>query len=121
VGHHVQTLLGIAGKVHAARQQAGEVEANRMQVRMELQADCFAGIWAHHADKARGILERGDVEEALAAASGVGDDRLQQQSRGHVVPDSFTHGSSEQRMRWFGIGAKTGDPKRCDTFKTARL
>ena len=121
VGHHVQTLLGIAEKVHAARQQAGEVEANRMQVRMELQADCFAGIWAHHADKARGILEQGDVEEALAAASGVGDDRLQQQSRGHVVPDSFTHGSSEQRMRWFGIGAKTGDPRRCDTFKAARL
>jgi len=121
VGHHVQTLLGIAEKVHAARQQAGEVEANRMQVRMELQADCFAGIWAHHADKARGILEQGDVEEALAAASGVGDDRLQQQSRGHVVPDSFTHGSSEQRMRWFGIGANTGDPRRCDTFKAARL
>lgn len=121
VGHHVQTLLGIAEQVHAARQRAGEVEANRLQVRMELQADCFAGIWAHHADKARNILEQGDLEEALAAAAGVGDDRLQRQARGHVVPDSFTHGSSEQRMRWFQIGAQTGDPKRCDTFKAARI
>jgi predicted metalloprotease len=121
VGHHVQTLLGVSEKVQAARQQASEVQSNRLQVRMELQADCFAGIWAHHADKARGILEQGDVEEALAAASGVGDDRLQHQTRGQVVPDSFTHGSSEQRMRWFQIGAKTGEPKRCDTFKAARL
>jgi predicted metalloprotease len=121
VGHHVQTLLGISDKVQAARQQASEVQSNRLQVRMELQADCFAGIWAHHADKARGILEQGDVEEALAAAAGVGDDRLQHQTRGQVVPDSFTHGSSEQRMRWFQIGAKTGEPKRCDTFKAARL
>ena len=121
VGHHVQTLLGVSEKVNAARQRAGEAESNRLQVRMELQADCLAGIWAYHADKARGILERGDVEEALAAASGVGDDRLQQQARGRVVPDSFTHGSSAQRMRWFEIGAKSGDPKRCDTFKAARL
>ena len=121
VGHHVQTLLGIAEKVQAARQRAGEAESNRLQVRMELQADCFAGIWAHHADKARNILEQGDLEEALAAAAGVGDDRLQRQARGHVVPDSFTHGSSEQRMRWFQIGAQTGEPKRCDTFKAARL
>ena len=121
VGHHVQNLLGIADQVMAARQRAGEVEGNRLQVRMELQADCFAGIWAHHADKARGILEQGDVEEAMAAAAGVGDDRLQRQARGHVVPDSFTHGSSEQRMRWFQIGAQTGDPQRCDTFKAARL
>ena len=121
VGHHVQTLLGIAEKVQAARQRAGEAESNRLQVRMELQADCFAGIWAHHADKARNILEQGDLEEALAAAAGVGDDRLQRQARGHVVPDSFTHGSSEQRMRWFQNGAKTGEPKRCDTFKAARL
>ena len=121
VGHHVQTLLGIAEKVQAARQRAGEAESNRLQVRMELQADCFAGIWAHHADKARGILERGDLEEALGAAAGVGDDRLQRQARGHVVPDSFTHGSSEQRLRWFQIGAQTGEPKRCDTFKAARL
>ncbi len=121
VGHHVQTLLGIAEKVQAARQRAGEAESNRLQVRMELQADCFAGIWAHHADKARNILEQGDLEEALAAAAGVGDDRLQRQARGHIVPDSFTHGSSEQRMRWFQNGAKTGEPKRCDTFKAARL
>ena len=121
VGHHVQTLLGIAEKVQAARQRAGEAESNRLQVRMELQADCFAGIWAHHADKARNILEQGDLEEALAAAAGVGDDRLQRQARGHVVPDSFTHGSSEQRMRWFQNGAKTGEPKRCDTFKASRL
>jgi len=121
VGHHVQTLLGIAEKVQAARQRAGEAESNRLQVRMELQADCFAGIWAHHADKARNILEQGDLEEALAAAAGVGDDRLQRQARGQVVPDSFTHGSSEQRMRWFQNGAKTGEPKRCDTFKAARL
>jgi predicted metalloprotease len=121
VGHHVQALLGIAEKVHAARQQAGEAEAKRLQVRMELQADCLAGVWAHHADKARGILEKGDLDEALAAASGVGDDRLQRQAQGHVVPDSFTHGSSEQRMRWFSIGAKTGEPKRCDTFRAARL
>jgi predicted metalloprotease len=121
VGHHVQTLLGISEKVHAARQQARESEANRLQVRMELQADCFAGIWAHHANKARNILEQGDLEEALAAASGVGDDRLQRQARGHVVPDSFTHGSSEQRMRWFEIGANTGEPKRCDTFRVTRL
>lgn len=121
VGHHVQTLLGIAEKVRAARQQAGEAESNRLQVRMELQADCFAGIWAHHADKARNILEQGDLEEALAAAAGVGDDRLQRQARGHVVPDSFTHGSSAQRMRWFQIGSKTGEPKRCDTFKATRL
>lgn len=121
VGHHVQTLLSISQQVHAARQRASEVASNRLQVRMELQADCFAGIWAHHAHKARNILEAGDVEEALAAASGVGDDRLQHQAQGHVVPDSFTHGSSEQRMRWFQIGAQTGDPKRCDTFKAARL
>lgn len=121
VGHHVQTLLGVSEKVNAARQQAGEVESNRLQVRMELQADCLAGVWAYHADKARGILEQGDVEEALAAASGVGDDRLQQQAQGRVVPDSFTHGSSAQRMRWFKQGAQAGEIKRCDTFRAARL
>ena len=121
VGHHVQNLLGVADKVNAARSHASEAQGNALQVRMELQADCFAGIWAYHADQARHILEAGDVEEALAAASGVGDDRLQKRARGVVVPESFTHGSSEQRMRWFGIGAKTGDPKQCDTFKTSRL
>jgi uncharacterized protein len=121
VGHHVQTLLGISEKVHAARQHAGEAESNALQVRMELQADCFAGVWAHHANQARQILEPGDTEEALAAAAGVGDDRLQQQARGVVVPESFTHGSSEQRMRWFKRGMQSGDPGQCDTFKAARL
>ena len=121
VGHHVQTLLGIAEQVHAARSRGGEAEGNAMQVRMELQADCFSGVWAHHAHKQRQILEPGDTEEALAAAAGVGDDRLQKQTRGVVVPDSFTHGSSEQRMRWFSRGLQSGDPGQCDTFKAARL
>ncbi len=121
VGHHVQTLLGVSQQVHAARQRAGDAEANALQVRMELQADCFAGVWAHHADKARQILEPGDTEEALAAAAGVGDDRLQQQARGVVVPESFTHGSSKQRMRWFSRGMQSGDPAQCDTFRTAKL
>lgn len=121
VGHHVQTLLGVSEQVHAARSRAGETEGNALQVRMELQADCFAGVWAHHAQKARQVLEAGDVEEALAAASGVGDDRLQQQARGYVVPESFTHGSSEQRMRWFQRGMQTGDAAQCDTFKASRL
>jgi predicted metalloprotease len=121
VGHHVQTLLGVSEQVHAARSRAGETEGNALQVRMELQADCFAGVWAHHAQKARQVLEAGDVEEALAAAAGVGDDRLQQQARGYVVPESFTHGSSEQRMRWFQRGMQTGDAAQCDTFKASRL
>ena len=121
VGHHVQTLLGISDKVQAARSRAGEAEGNAMQVKMELQADCFSGVWAHHANKARQILEPGDTEEALAAAAGVGDDRLQKQARGVVVPESFTHGSSEQRMRWFSRGMQSGDPGQCDTFKAARL
>lgn len=121
VGHHVQTLLGVSQQVHAARQRAGDVEGNAMQVRMELQADCFAGVWAHHADKTRQILEPGDAEEALAAAAGVGDDRLQKQTRGVVVPESFTHGSSEQRRRWFARGMQTGDAGECDTFRAARL
>jgi hypothetical protein len=121
VGHHVQALLGISDKVQAARSRAGESEGNALQVRMELQADCFAGVWAYHANKARQILEPGDTEEALAAAAGVGDDRLQKQARGVVVPESFTHGSSEQRMRWFSRGMQSGDPGKCDTFKAARL
>jgi predicted metalloprotease len=121
VGHHVQTLLGISEQVHAARQRASEVEGNALQVRMELQADCFSGVWAHHAHQARQILEPGDTEEALAAAAGVGDDRLQRQARGYVVPDSFTHGSSEQRMRWFKRGLQSGDPGQCDTFETRTL
>lgn len=121
VGHHVQTLLGVSDKVHAARGQASETESNALQVRMELQADCFAGVWAHHANRERQVLEPGDAEEALAAAAGVGDDRLQKQARGYVVPESFTHGSSEQRMQWFQRGMQSGDPGQCDTFKAARL
>ncbi|OJW51822.1 MAG: flagellar biosynthesis protein FlgM [Thiobacillus sp. 65-1059] len=121
VGHHVQTLLGVSEQVHAARSRAGEAAGNALQVRMELQADCFAGVWAHHANKQRQVLEPGDTEEALAAAAGVGDDRLQKQARGFVVPESFTHGSSEQRMRWFSRGMQSGDPGRCDTFKAAQL
>lgn len=121
VGHHVQNLLGIADQVHAAQQRGSQSQGNQLQVRMELQADCFAGVWAHKADQFRRILEPGDLEEALAAASGVGDDRLQKQSQGYVVPESFTHGSSEQRMRWFGMGAKSGDINQCNTFKAKTL
>jgi predicted metalloprotease len=121
VGHHVQTLLGVSQRMRAARQNADEAVGNALQVRVELQADCFAGVWAYHADKARHVLEPGDTEEALSAAAGVGDDRLQQQARGYVVPESFTHGSSEQRMRWFSRGMQSGDPAQCDTFETTRL
>jgi predicted metalloprotease len=98
-----------------------EAEANRLSVMMELQADCFAGVWAHHADKARRILEEGDIEEALNAASSIGDDRLQRRSRGYVTPDSFTHGSSAQRVRWFKRGMETGNLGQCNTFQTDRL
>lgn len=121
VGHHVQNLLGIADQVQAAQQRGGQTQGNQLQVRMELQADCFAGVWANRTQQTRQALEPGDLEEALAAASGVGDDRLQKQAQGYVVPESFTHGSSEQRMRWFSIGFKTGDPKQCDTFKATNL
>lgn len=116
VGHHVQTLLGISEQTMAARQRASEAEANALSVRQELQADCFAGVWAHHADRSRQLLEAGDLQEALNAASAVGDDRLQQRSRGYVAPESFTHGSSEQRMRWFKRGFDGGDVNQCDTF-----
>ena len=101
VGHHVQNLMGISGKVSRLQRQVDRTEANQLSVRLELQADCFAGVWANHANRSRKILEAGDVEEALNAASGIGDDRLQSQSTGRVVPDSFTHGSSAQRVRWF--------------------
>jgi predicted metalloprotease len=121
VGHHVQNLLGISRKVHAARSRVSKEEGNQLSVRQELQADCLAGIWAHHADRAHNILERGDVEEALQAASMIGDDRLQKQAQGYVVPESFTHGSSKQRMRWFRRGIKSGKPADCDTFEAARL
>jgi predicted metalloprotease len=121
VGHHVQTLLGISGKVHAARQKLSEKEANLLSVKQELQADCFAGVWGHHANTQREMLESGDLEEALVAASAIGDDRLQKQGRGHVTPDSFTHGSSEQRMRWFKTGFASGSPDVCDTFGASGL
>lgn len=116
VGHHVQYLLGTEEKVRAAQQGASERDANQLQVRMELQADCYAGVWAHNADQARHIIEQGDVEEALGAASAVGDDTLQKRMQGHVVPDSFTHGTSEQRMRWFKRGLDSGAVQSCDTF-----
>jgi predicted metalloprotease len=121
VGHHVQNLLGIMEKAQAARARAGEAEANRISVRLELQADCFAGVWAHNADKARGILEEGDIEEGLNAASAIGDDRMQRRAGGYVVPDSFTHGSSAQRVRWFRTGLETGDVNRCSTFRAETL
>lgn len=116
VGHHVQTLLGITGQVRNAQAQASTSESNAMQVRMELQADCLAGVWAHHAHRDRQILEPGDIDEALAAASAIGDDTLQRQTQGRVVPESFTHGTSAQRTEWFRIGFDFGDLDRCDTF-----
>jgi predicted metalloprotease len=121
VGHHVQNLLGIAEKVHSLRSRSSETEANKLSVMMELQADCLAGVWAYHADRARNILEQGDVEEALNAASSIGDDRMQRRARGHVTPDSFTHGSSAQRVRWFKRGIETGNIGQCNTFQADRL
>ena len=116
VGHHVQNLMGISDKVQALQRQSDRTQANQLSVRLELQADCFAGIWANHANRSRHILEEGDVEEALNAASSIGDDRLQRQARGYVSPDSFTHGSSAQRVRWFKRGIQTGEPAQCNTF-----
>jgi predicted metalloprotease len=121
VGHHVQNLLGIADRVTRARLQAPEAEANALSVRMELQADCLAGVWAKNADDSRAILEEGDIQEGLDAASAVGDDRLQKRSRGYVVPESFTHGSSEQRARWFTRGLESGDMNQCDAFGAQNL
>ena len=120
-GHHVQNLMGISSKVAAAQQRTDKAGANRLSVRLELQADCFAGVWANHADRARHILERGDIEKGLAAASAIGDDRLQKQARGTVSPESFTHGSSAQRVRWFRRGIDGGDFKQCDTFRAREL
>jgi predicted metalloprotease len=117
VGHHVQTLLGTSDQVRGAQQRASEAQANRLQVAMELQADCFAGVWAHHANRVNSILEAGDVEEALAAAQAIGDDRLQRNAGRRVTPDSFTHGSSAQRQQWLVNGLQTGDPNACDTFR----
>ena len=121
VGHHVQNLVGTSGEVQRAKQQVSQVQANQLSVRLELQADCYAGVWANRAEKARNILEQGDIEEALRAASAIGDDRLQSQFQGRVVPDSFTHGSSEQRVRWFGRGIQSGDIRQCDTFSAQTL
>ena len=121
IGHHVQNLLGITEKVDALRGRVSEVEYNQMSVRLELQADFLAGMWAHHAQRQWNILEAGDLEEALNAASAIGDDRIQQQAQGHVVPDSFTHGSSAQRIRWFRRGLETGDFAQGDTFKARDL
>ncbi|WAG79874.1 zinc metallopeptidase [Metapseudomonas furukawaii] len=122
VGHHVQTLLGVSAKVNAARQRGEPVEgADGLLVRQELQADCLAGVWAYHAQQRLNWLEPGDLEEALNAANAIGDDRLQHQSQGQVVPDSFTHGTSAQRVRWFKVGFEKGQVGRCDTFSAGRL
>jgi predicted metalloprotease len=117
VGHHVQNLAGTSEKVRDLQQRGGEAQANALSVRLELQADCYAGIWAHHADRSRQILETGDVEEALGAAAAVGDDTIQKRGRGYVVPESFTHGSAEQRQRWFETGLRAGTLDACDTFE----
>jgi predicted metalloprotease len=121
VGHHVQNQLGINDKVQSLRGRVSETEYNQLSVRLELQADFFAGVWAHHAHEARNILEEGDIEEALNAASAIGDDRLQKESQGYVVPDSFTHGTSAQRARWFRKGLETGDMTQGDTFNAKQL
>lgn len=117
VGHHIQNLTGTMDKVDSMRGRSSERQANELSVRLELQADCYAGVWAHSAQQ-QGKLEAGDVEEALNAATAIGDDRLQRESQGYVVPDSFTHGSSEQRVRWFRRGFEAGDLRQCDTFNT---
>jgi uncharacterized protein len=121
VGHHVQNLLGISDKVRSLQSQSSRTEANELSVRLELQADCFAGIWANRAERSRQILEAGDVEEALNAASAIGDDRLQSQTKGYVVPESFTHGTSAQRVEWFERGIRSGDPDQCNTFSASAL
>ena len=118
--HHVQKLLGTSDKVTALQQRASEAQANQLSVRLELQADCYAGVWGHYAQQ-RGQLDPGDVDEALRAASAIGDDKLQMQAQGYVVPDSFTHGTSAQRTRWFRQGFDSGDLRRCDTFGTSNL
>lgn len=121
VGHHVQTIIGISAKVRESQAQLGEAASNALSVRQELQADCFAGVWAKRADSMNQILEPGDIQEALNAASAIGDDTLQKQAQGHAVPDSFTHGTSAQRQRWFTSGYNSGDPAACDTFAAATL
>jgi predicted metalloprotease len=120
VGHHVQTLRGVSQQVHEAQQRLPQAEGNALSVRLELQADCYAGVWAHHAHRARQVLEEGDVEEGLGAAAAIGDDRIQRQTQGTVVPESFTHGSSGQRVEWFRRGLEQGDLERCDTFRGSK-
>lgn len=121
VGHHVQNLMGISDQVFNARKRLSPAQSNRLSVMQELQADCFAGVWAHNADEERNILEEGDIEEGLNAASSIGDDRLQKQAQGQVTPDSFTHGSSAQRVRWFKTGFESGDINSCNTFEAETL
>jgi hypothetical protein len=121
VGHHVQNLLGVLPKVQAAQGGMDKAEANQLQVRVELQADCLAGVWANHAEEQWRFIEPGDVEAAMKTASAIGDDRLQRQSQGYVVPDAFTHGTSEQRTRWFMTGLKSGQIEGCDTFRATQL
>ena len=121
IGHHVQNLLGTSTRVHQAKQKLSKVKANQLSVKLELQADCYAGIWANHADRSRQILETGDIEEGLKAASAIGDDQLQKQAQGYVNPDSFTHGSSRQRVRWFKTGLQKGTLAACNTFKARQL
>ncbi|MGB6300143.1 MAG: neutral zinc metallopeptidase [Rivularia sp. (in: cyanobacteria)] len=118
VGHHVQNLMGISDEVRRVQNRVGQVQANQLSVRLELQADCFAGIWAHHAQRQRQIIEQGDVQEAINAAASIGDDRLQKRSKGYVVPESFTHGSSAQRVKWFKTGIQTGSIDACNTFES---
>lgn len=119
VGHHLQTLLGTSRKVHAQKRGLSQVAANQLSVKQELQADCYAGVWAHHADAQRQLLEEGDIEEGMNAAAAIGDDRLQKQARGYTNPESWTHGSSKQRVQWFTIGMKSGNMDDCDTFRGA--
>ena len=121
VGHHVQNLLGIAEKITRLQRQASQAEGNALSVRVELQADCFAGVWGYHAKLDRNLIEPGDFESGLRAASAIGDDRLQHRSRGSVQPETWTHGSSEQRTAWLRRGLESGDPNACDTFKENRL
>jgi predicted metalloprotease len=121
VGHHVENVLGLLARVQQRQQEVGRAEANQLSVRVELMADCLAGVWAHHSQQRYKALEEGDVEEAMAAAEAIGDDRLQKQSQGYVVPDSFTHGSSAQRVRWFMTGLKGGQVQACDTFRASRV
>jgi len=121
VAHHVQNLLGISANVQRLQRASNESDANELSVRTELQADCLSGVWANHAERTKQILERGDLEEALNAATAIGDDRLQKQARGYVTPDSFTHGTSAQRVRWFRAGLESGDMNTCDTFETRQL